>query len=179
VGRDDRVTSVRWEQYIETIDGVQKAKGYAKVVDVASVLDVGLPTVTEMFQKLSEADLINYEKYSGVTLTNKGQAMADELAAKHNTLKEFLTILGVPENVADDDACVMEHNVSTETLDRLHSFVNFVNIPQEGPVWLLHFQEYYETGGTPKCAKDCMRSCLAESEELMESIRADKEGDDE
>jgi DtxR family Mn-dependent transcriptional regulator len=173
------VTSVRWEQYIETIDGIQKAKGYAKVVDVASSLDVGLPTVTEMFQKLSEADLINYEKYSGVTLTDKGQAMADELAETHNTLKEFLTILGVPDDVADDDACVMEHNVSPETLDRLHSFVNFVNLPEEGPVWLLHFREYYETGGTPKCAKECMRSCLAESEELMETngVAKDEEGE--
>ena len=144
------MTTVRWEQYIETIDGIQKAKGYAKVVDVASELDVGLPTVTEMFQKLSEAEIINYEKYSGVTLTDTGQAMADELAEKHETLKEFLTILGVPEDAADDDACIMEHNVSTETLDRLHSFVDFVNQQEEGPVWLLHFREYYETGGTPK-----------------------------
>ncbi len=178
-GGDEQVTSVRWEQYIETIDGIQKAKGYAKVVDVASVLDVGLPTVTEMFQKLSEADLINYEKYSGVTLTVKGQAMADELAGKHDTLKEFLTILGVPDDVADDDACVMEHNVSAETLDRLHSFVSFVNLPEEGPVWLLHFREYYETGRTPKCTKECLRSCLAETEDLMETIRADKDGDGE
>ena len=173
------MTSVRWEQYIETIDGIQKAKGYAKVVDVASSLDVGLPTVTEMFQKLSEADLINYEKYSGVTLTDKGQDMADNLAKKHNTLKEFLTILGVPEEVADDDACVMEHNVSSESLDRLHSFVNFVNMPEEGPVWLLHFREYYETGDTPKCAKDCMRSCLTESEEIMKKIRSEKEKEGE
>ncbi len=173
------MTTVRWEQYIETIDGIQRTKGYAKVVDVASSLDVGLPTVTEMFQKLSEADLINYEKYSGVTLTGKGQAMADELAKKHDTLKEFLTILGVPEDVADDDACVMEHNVSTETLDRLHSFVNFVNLPKDGPVWLLHFREYYETGSTPKCAQDCLRSCLEESEGLIKSVRIPKDGENE
>ena len=173
------MTSVRWEQYIETIDGIQKVKGYAKVVDVASSLDVGLPTVTEMFQKLSEADLINYEKYSGVTLTEKGQAMADELAEKHDTLKEFLSILGVPEDVADDDACVMEHSVSAETLDRLHSFVSFVNLPKDGPVWLLHFREYYETGSTPKCAKDCLRSCLEESEGRMERIRIAKDEEDE
>ena len=173
------MTSVRWEQYIETIDGIQKAKGYAKVVDVASELNVGLPTVTEMFQKLSEAELINYEKYSGVTMTDKGQAIADELADKHETLKEFLTILGVPENAAEDDACVMEHNVSTETLDRLHSFVNFVNLPKDGPVWLLHFREYYETGSTPKCAQDCLRSCLEESEGLIKSVRIAKAKEDE
>jgi DtxR family Mn-dependent transcriptional regulator len=165
------MTSIRWEQYIETIDEVQRRKGYAKVVDVAEGLDVGLPTVTEMFGKLAEAGLINYRKYSGVTLTEEGQRMADELARKHETLKEFLKVLGVPEEVADGDACVMEHNVSAETLDRLTRFVDFVNIPEEGPIWLLHFREFYETGEAPVCSRDCLRSCVSDSEELMERLR--------
>jgi DtxR family Mn-dependent transcriptional regulator len=158
------MASVRWEQYIETIDDVQRGKGYAKVIDVAQALDVGLPTVTEMFGKLSEAGLINYEKYSGVTLTGEGQAMADSLAEKHETLKEFLTILGVPEEVADEDACTMEHSVSGETLDRLTAFVSFVNLPEEGPLWLQHFREFYKTGEVPRCARDCLRSCLTGGE---------------
>ena len=134
--------------------------------------------MTEMFQKLSEAELINYEKYSGVTLTEAGQAMANELHEKHETLKRFLSILGVPEDVADADACVMEHNVSAETLDRLTTFVEFVNIPEDGPVWLLHFREYYETGKTPGCPSECLRSCVQESEEMMKRLRQMK-GDEE
>jgi DtxR family Mn-dependent transcriptional regulator len=157
------VASVRWEQYIETIDEVQQEKGYAKVKDVAEALDVGLPTVTEMFGKLDEAGLINYQKWSGVTLTEEGQAMADELREKHRTLREFLTILGVPDDVADGDACAMEHNVSAETLDRLTRFVEFVHVPEDGPVWLHHFRQFYETGETPSCARDCLRSCLERS----------------
>ena len=174
------MASVRWEQYIETIDDVQRRKGYAKVVDVAQALDVGLPTVTEMFQKLSEAGLINYEKYSGVTLTAEGQAMADGLHEKHETLKEFLTILGVPVEVADGDACAMEHNVSAETVDRLTSFVSFVNLPKEGPLWLQHFREFYKTGKTPSCARDCLKDCLTESTERMEQTgSSEKDGEDE
>lgn len=173
------MTSTRWEQYIETIDEVQRKKGYAKVVDVAQVLDVGLPTVTEMFQKLSEAGLVNYEKYSGVTLTEEGQAMANGLHEKHETLKEFLTILGVPVGVADSDACAIEHNVSGETLDRLTSFVSFVSLPEEGPIWLQHFRRYYETGEVPDCAQDCLRSCLAKSEERGEVIEPTLDLDDD
>jgi DtxR family Mn-dependent transcriptional regulator len=165
---DTDSTSVRWEQYIETIDSVQQRKGYAKVKDVAVALDVGLPTVTEMFGKLDEAGLINYEKWSGVTLTEEGQAMADGLRQKHMTLREFLTILGVPEDVADGDACAMEHNVSAETLDRLTRFVDFVNMPEDGPIWLQHFRKFYETGETPACARDCLKSCLAETEKLVD-----------
>ncbi len=167
MGVESGTASVRWEQYIETIDMVQREKGYAKVKDVAAILDVGLPTVTEMFGKLDEAGLINYEKWSGVTLTKEGQAMAEGLRQKHETLREFLTILGVPDEVADADACAMEHNVSTETLDRLTTFVDFVHIPEDGPVWLQHFREYYRTGETPPCARDCLKSCIAQSEDLV------------
>jgi DtxR family Mn-dependent transcriptional regulator len=162
------VASVRWEQYIETIDEVQREKGYAKVKDVAEALDVGLPTVTEMFGKLDEAGLINYQKWSGVTLTEEGQAMADELREKHRTLREFLTILGVPEDVADGDACAMEHNVSAETLDRLTRFVEFVHVPEDGPVWLQHFRQFYETGETPACARECLKSCVQDSRRVVE-----------
>jgi DtxR family Mn-dependent transcriptional regulator len=167
VDSEEVMTSVRWEQYIETIDDVQREKGYAKVKDVAAALDVGLPTVTEMFGKLDEAGLINYQKWSGVTLTEAGQRMADQLREKHDTLREFLTILGVTEDVADADACAMEHSVSPETLDRLTTFVDFVNVPEDGPVWLRHFREFYETGKTPACARDCLRSCVARSGELL------------
>jgi len=171
---ENGMASIRWEQYIETIDSVQRDKGYAKVKDVATVLDVGLPTVTEMFGKLDEAGLINYQKWSGVTLTDEGQAMADTLRRKHETLREFLTILGVPEDVADDDACVMEHNVSAETLDRLTTFVEFVNMPEDGPIWLEHFREYYRTGETPACAKDCLRSCVEQTKGLGDRKEKDE-----
>jgi DtxR family Mn-dependent transcriptional regulator len=170
VDDDTEMTSTRWEQYIETIDSVQREKGYAKVKDVATALDVGLPTVTEMFGKLDEAGLINYQKWSGVTLTEEGQVMADGLRTKHETLREFLTILGVPEEVADGDACAMEHNVSAETLDRLHRFVDFVQLPEDGPVWLQHFREFYRTGETPACARDCLKSCLAQTVEMVEGL---------
>ncbi len=172
---DDHGASVRWEQYIETIDAVQRKKGYAKVKDVATAMDVGLPTVTEMFGKLDEAGLINYQKWSGVTLTEEGQAMADDLRRKHDTLREFLTILGVPEDVADADACTMEHSVSAETLDRLTRFVDFVNVPEDGPIWLKHFGEFYETGQTPDCARDCLKSCVARSEELLKDGAKDRD----
>jgi DtxR family Mn-dependent transcriptional regulator len=176
MGGGDETTSMRWEQYIETIDSVQQQKGYAKVKDVATALNVGLPTVTEMFGKLDEAGLINYQKWSGVTLTEAGQVMADGLRQKHETLREFLTILGVPEDVADGDACAMEHNVSPETLHRLTRFVDFVNMPEDGPIWLQHFREFYETGETPACARDCLKSCVEQTRRFVEPD-IDTEGD--
>jgi DtxR family Mn-dependent transcriptional regulator len=153
------MTTERWEHYIETIDKVQVEKGYAKVRDVAAILGLGLPTVTEMFQKLSDAGLVNYEKWSGVTLTAEGQRMADELREKHQTLLVFLRMLGVPDDVADTDACSMEHTVSRETLDRLTSFVEFMDSREPGSKWMEHFKAYITSGDVPECLAECLERC--------------------
>ena len=149
----------RTEDYLEVLDAIIIEKGYAKVKDVSKILGVGPSSVTEMFQKLSKAGYINYEKYSGVTLTAKGKTIAKKTRKKHNTLKEFLLILGVNEKIADADACRIEHIVNPETMNRLTKFVEFVQRFKEGPRWLDHFKYFYETGKyvecTPRTASNC------------------------
>lgn len=133
----------REEEYLESIYEVVQDKGYAKVKDISEVMDVGLSSVTEMFQKLDEKGYINYKKYSGVTLTEKGEDKAVELSEKHEVLRDFFVILGVDEDIADEDACNIEHVVRPETMDRLTQFVDFIESHEELP-WLDRFKEYYE-----------------------------------
>ena len=99
------MTTERAEDYLEALDTVIDKKGFAKVKDISQILGVGAPSVSEMFQKLSKAGYINYEKYDGVTLTKKGKIIAKKTRKKHKTLKEFLIILGINEKTADADAC--------------------------------------------------------------------------
>ena len=142
----------RTEQYIESIYEIVKKKGYARVKDVSELLGVGLSTVSEMFKKLDEKGYVNYEKHGGVTLTKKGEKVATKLSKKHKVLREFLIILGIDEEVADEDACEIEHVVRQETMDRLTKFVEFVKNHRD-PRWLKHFREYYETGKLPECPR--------------------------
>ncbi|RLF49258.1 MAG: hypothetical protein DRN20_02640, partial [Thermoplasmata archaeon] len=142
----------REEQYIEAIYEIVKKKGYAKVKDVSELLGVGLSAVSEMFKKLDEDGYVNYEKYGGVTLTKKGEKVAVKLSKKHEVLREFLIILGVDEEVADEDACEIEHVVRQETMDRLTKFVEFIK-SRKDPRWLERFKEYYETGELPECPR--------------------------
>ncbi|MFW6064962.1 MAG: metal-dependent transcriptional regulator [Candidatus Natronoplasma sp.] len=142
----------REEEYLETIYDVVQAKGYAKVKDIAEGLDVGLSSVTEMFQKLDKKGYIDYKKYSGVTLTNKGEEKAVELSEKHEVLKDFFIILGMDEELADEDACKIEHVVRRETMERLTKFVDFIQ-SHEKPLWLERFKKYYETGEMEECPK--------------------------
>lgn len=141
------------EEYIEVIYALQKRHGHVHTNDVASVLGVAPPSVTEMMQKLSTNKLVNYVPYHGVTLTSSGEKMAMELLDKHNTLAQFLEILGVDKKDAEIDACQIEHHVSSQTIEKLHSFVEFVQEAPRDQLWLHHFRHFCETGERLKCTR--------------------------
>ncbi len=145
------MTTDRNEDYLEAIYTVVKKKGYAKVRDISQILGVGPPSVTEMFKKLADDGYINYEKYSGVTLTEKGREIAEAVRAKHDTLRELLMIFGVDEAIAEEDACKIEHTVHLDTMERLTRFVEFVQGAEEESHWFAHYRHYVETGERIQC----------------------------
>ncbi len=153
------MTTERNEDYLEALDAIIERKGYAQVKDVSKILGVAPSSVTEMFQKLGEADYVNYKKYGGVTLTSKGKRVAKKTRKKHNILKEFLLNLGVNEKISDKDACRMEHIVTPETMDRLTRFVEFIKRFEDSPRWLDHFRYFYDTGEYIECNPSDSSSC--------------------
>lgn len=134
--------SERIEDYLEAIFHVCDENGYAKVTDISKALKVRPPSVTEMFKRLADKGYIRYEKYSGVTLTEAGLTLAREVEKRHNTLKEFLLILGVEETIADQDACRIEHDVNPETMERLTKFVELVNSMDNVPNFIVNFKKF-------------------------------------
>ncbi len=113
----------REEDYLEAILHIVRRKGYARVGDIAKHLDCSAATVTEMFGRLSRNGLVNYEKYGGVTLTEKGKLIGEEVDRRHSIIKEFFLMLGIDEEIADLDACEIEHSIHPETLKKLSSFL--------------------------------------------------------
>jgi Mn-dependent DtxR family transcriptional regulator len=127
----------RVEDYLEVVYELIQRKGYARPSDIAERLDVKLPSVTNMLQKLHGMGLIVYERYRGLTLTEKGEGMARYSQEKHMTITKFLQILGVTEKIAKSDAEGIEHHVHKETLNRIERFVDFVG---DHPSWFKTFQ---------------------------------------
>jgi len=142
------------EEYIEVIHALQKKHGHVHTNDLASTLGVSPPSATEMVQKLYDENLVNYKPYHGVTLTKDGEKMAKDLMRKHETLAEFLEIIGVEGDDAEIDACQIEHHVSPETMKQLNKFVEFVRNAPQDPKWLENFKRYCKTGKRPKCEKE-------------------------
>ena len=78
------------EDYLEAIYNIISGKGYARTKDIAKELDVTSPSVSAMLKKLQNEEFIFYEKYSGVTLTPKGEKIAKAIKHRHDTLTKLL-----------------------------------------------------------------------------------------
>lgn len=141
------MTTRNIEDYLEAIWDLQKNKGYIKVKDIADKLEVTRPSVSEMIKKLSENEYIIYEKYGGIIFTGRGKKLALEIKKRHNLFVEFLKIIGVSEENAQQDACKLEHDVSPETITCLLEFVEFISLLPESSKWKENFQEYLKKRG--------------------------------
>jgi len=128
----------RVEDYLEVVYDLIQEKGYARSSDIAERLVVKLPSVTRMLRKLSDMGLIVYERYRGLTLTDKGKEIARFIQRKHVTIVRFLRILGIEEKTAKLDAEGIEHHVHKVTLNRIEHFVNFVS---KHPSWFKTFED--------------------------------------
>jgi Mn-dependent DtxR family transcriptional regulator len=109
----------RMEDYLEIIYELVQQKGYATLADVAEYLNVQPPSVTTMMRRLDHSGLLNYEKYRGIRLTEKGMDIAKIIHDRHSVLSEFLKMIGVSEKIANEDAESMEHHLHPQTMYRL------------------------------------------------------------
>lgn len=139
------------EEYIETVYMFEKEGGKAQTGQIAEHMDVKPPSVTEMLGKLQDEGLVNYEPYLGATLTDKGIALAKELMARHKVIADFLEIIGVEKELAERDACQIEHHVSKASAEQLKRFVEFIQTAPRDPQWIDNFRKYCETGKREKC----------------------------
>ncbi len=105
------------EDYVEAIYRLSQDGGRARVVDVAAMLHVKMPSVNNAVKELARLKLVKYEKYRELILTEEGTAVAQKVYEHHILLKKFLLSLGVSEENAENDACSMEHILSEETME--------------------------------------------------------------
>jgi Mn-dependent DtxR family transcriptional regulator len=118
----------RMEDYLEIIYELVQHKGYATLADVAEYLNVRPPSVTMMMRRLDQSGLLNYEKYRGIRLTEKGMDIAKIIHARHSVLSEFLKMIGVSEKIANEDAESMEHHLHTQTMQRLTELMRILKV---------------------------------------------------
>ena len=103
------------EDYLEQSLMLLEQKGYARSTDIAIGLNVTKPSVSVAMKKLRENKYITMAEDGPISLTDKGYAIARRIYDRHKMLTKYLVQLGVPEKIAREDACKIEHDLSEES----------------------------------------------------------------
>ena len=112
-------TTTAFEDYLEQIHQLIESKGYARAVEIATNLKVSQASVSAMVQRLDAEGFLVYEKYRGITLTDKGREIALQIIQRHELISRLLRIFGIDEATIYRDVEGMEHHISPQTLNVL------------------------------------------------------------
>ncbi len=112
------------ENYLETILLLQRKLGCVRSIDIANRLDYSKPSVSRAMGILKKQDYITMDKSGFIELTEKGLQKAEEIYERHTLIQEFLIeTLGVEPDIAEQDACRIEHIISSRTFSQIKEYV--------------------------------------------------------
>ena len=100
------------EMYLETILILSQKSPYVRSIDVGEYMGFSKPSVSHAMGLLRSGGYVNMDENGYLTLTEAGAELAGKIYERHRVLTRILTLLGVDEKVAADDACKMEHDIS-------------------------------------------------------------------
>ena len=126
--------SAKMEDYLKTVYELQsRGEGPVSTSSIAETLDVTPPTATSMMEKLEERELVEREKYKGVTLTREGETVALEIIRHHRLLETYLAEqLGYDWTEVHDEADRLEHHISEEFERRVADLLDDPKVDPHG-----------------------------------------------
>lgn len=110
------------ENYLESILTLKKAKGNVRAIDIVNDLGFSKPSVSVALKNLEADGYIERDSSGHISLLPKGQEIAENIYARHTTLVQILTHMGVSQATAEEDACQIEHHLSDETFNAIKAY---------------------------------------------------------
>ncbi len=110
------------EMYLETILILKSEKQNVHAIDISNKMGFSRASVSRAMQNLKNKGYIDILSNDSIILLKKGEEYADKIYSRHKTLTEFLIKLGVKNEVAEEDACKIEHVVSDETIEAIKKY---------------------------------------------------------
>ena len=107
------------ENYLETILIIGNRKPQVRSIDIANELEFSKPSVSVAMKNLRLNGYIHMDQEGYITLTPAGLAIADKIYERHQLLSRWLVALGVNPDTAAEDACRMEHVISSESFEAI------------------------------------------------------------
>ena len=107
------------EMYLESIHVLSKRQGYVRSIDISEYMGYSKPSVSRAVNLLKTNGYIVMDDENHITLTESGLEIAEKIYARHTVLTKMLMMLGVPQEIAAEDACRMEHTISDESFEAI------------------------------------------------------------
>lgn len=112
------------ENYLETIYVLTNRNGSVRSIDIANELGFSKPSVSVAMKSLRENGYIDVMGDGKILLLSEGKRIAEKLYERHTVLTNALISLGVPSEIAAEDACKVEHIISEETFEAIKAHYN-------------------------------------------------------
>lgn len=111
------------ENYLEAILIIKNEKGSVRSIDIANHLNFSKPSVSVAMKNLRENGYISIDPDGFISLEESGKKIAEKIYERHMLLSDWLTRLGVPRDIATEDACRIEHVISEESFSAIKGHV--------------------------------------------------------
>ena len=112
------------EDYLESILVLQEQYGQVRSIDIVNLLGYSKPSVSIAMKKLRENGYISMSPDGLITLNESGLEIARRVYSRHQVITKLFVMMGVSQEVAAEDACRVEHDLSQETFEKIHDFVS-------------------------------------------------------
>ena len=111
------------ENYLETILVLSLDKPYVRSIDIANELGFSKPSVSVAMKNLRQKNYVNVSEEGYLSLTGEGLKLAATVYERHSVISNWLISLGVSQDVAVEDACRMEHDISEESFAAIKKYL--------------------------------------------------------
>ncbi|GFI15128.1 transcriptional regulator MntR [Lachnospiraceae bacterium] len=111
------------ENYLETILILSKKRPVVRSVDIAEELGFKKSSVSVAMKHLREKEHITVTREGFIYLTDAGREIAEMIYERHELITRWLVALGVDEQIAAQDACKIEHDISRESFEAIKNFM--------------------------------------------------------
>lgn len=110
------------ENYLEAILMLKESQDSVHAIDIVSKLGLSKPSVSIALKKLKDSGYITIDHNNHIHLTDTGLEIANKIYERHKILTDILIKLGVNKDLAEDDACKLEHDLSDESWEKIKNY---------------------------------------------------------
>ena len=110
------------EDYLENILILRERNGNVRSIDIVNEMNYSKPSISIAMKKLRSEGMVEMDLNGYITLTPRGEEIAQRIYSRHRLLQKVLMAIGVEEETAAEEACRIEHDINDDTYDKINAF---------------------------------------------------------